>query len=59
MGRMNNLDEWLAFGVEKGWITKPFCNTHDGYQYLTDEQERDFDLGGDPCVSVIQLKANE
>lgn len=56
---MNNFDEWLAFGIEKGWITKPFCNTHDGYQYLTDEQERDFDLGGDPCVSVIQLKANE
>lgn len=56
---MNTFEEWVAFGVEKGWVTEPFCHTHDGYQYLTDEQERDFDLGGDPCVGVIQLKVIE
>jgi len=28
-----DLDEfgiWLSNGIERGWITEPFCNTHDG-----------------------------
>jgi hypothetical protein len=56
---MTDFEEWLAIGVQRGWVTEPFCNTHNGYQYLTDEQERDFDSGGDPCVDVIQLKVIE
>ena len=56
---MNDFDDWLALGLEKGWITKPFCNTHEGYQFLTDEQEKEFDEGGDPCVVVIQIKEFE
>jgi hypothetical protein len=49
---------WLTFGLKKQWITKPFCNTHEGYLQLTDEQEKEFDEGGDPCVIVIQLIEN-
>ena len=56
---MNSFEEWIAFGIDKGWVTEPFCNTHDGYQYLTQEQEKEFDEGFDPCVSVIQLKVIE
>jgi hypothetical protein len=56
---VNDFNEWLALGLEKEWITKPFCNTHEGYQFLTDEQEKKFDEGGDPCVVVIQIKEFE
>lgn len=56
---MNDFEDWLELGVEKNWVSKPFCNTHDGYQYLTDEQEKEFDEGGDPCVLVIQVKELE
>jgi hypothetical protein len=56
---MNDFNSWLTLGLEKGWITEPFCNTHEGYQYLTDEQEKEFEEGSDPCVIVIQLKEFE
>ena len=26
---------WLQNGIERGWVTEPFCSTHDGgYQYI-------------------------
>ena len=55
----DDFNDWLALGLEKGWITEPFCNTHEGYQFLTDEQEEEFNEGGDPCVVVIQIKESE
>jgi hypothetical protein len=46
---------WLKLGLKKQWITVPFCDTHEGYLNLTDEQIEEFDDGGDPCVVVMQL----
>jgi hypothetical protein len=46
---------WMIFGIKQGWITEPFCNTHEGYLYLTEEQEAEFEEGGDPCVVIVQL----
>ena len=52
--------DWLEKGISNEWITKPFCNTHESYLQLTEEQEKEFDEGGDPCIVVIQLlKGNE
>ena len=31
--------EWLQIGIDKGWVTEPFCYTHDG----------------DPCAPVIKI----
>jgi hypothetical protein len=56
---VDDFNDWLALGLEKGWITEPFCNTHEGYQFLTDEQQEEFNEGGDPCVVVIQIKESE
>jgi hypothetical protein len=56
---MNDFNEWLTLGIEKEWITKPFCNTHEGYPFLTSEQEEEFNQDGDPCVVVIQIKESE
>ena len=30
---------WLENGIERGWITEPFCNTHDGDPYMTEEEQ--------------------
>lgn len=46
--------EWLKLGIDKGWISEPFCNTHEGGP-LTEEEEADFDDGGDPCATHIRL----
>jgi hypothetical protein len=46
---------WLEMGINKGWVTEPFCNTHDGDPYMTEEEEKEWEDGGDPCLHVIKL----
>ena len=47
--------EWIRIGVEKGWISDPFCYTHDGDPYMTEEEEKEWEDGGDPCTPVLKL----
>jgi hypothetical protein len=55
----SNFDEfeiWLENGIERGWVTSPYCNTHDGgYEYMGEEELEEWDAGGDPCQHVIRL----
>lgn len=47
---------WLRNGIERGWITDPFCVTHDGgYEFMTDEERQEWEDGGDPCQHVVRL----
>ena len=48
-------DEWVELGVSKKWISPPFCNTHDGDQYMTDEEMQEWEDGGDPCQPVFRI----
>lgn len=47
--------EWLQVGIDKGWVTEPFCNTHDGDPFMTEEEEKEWEDGGDPCLPVIKI----
>jgi hypothetical protein len=47
---------WLNNGIERGWITEPFCNTHDGDPYMSDEEQEEWESGGDPCQVVFKIK---
>jgi hypothetical protein len=47
--------EWIRLGVEKGWISEPFCYTHDGDPYMTEEEEQQWEEGFDPCSPVLKL----
>ena len=52
----NSFWEWFNTGVEKGWITMPFCSTHDGgTEYWTDEEAVEWEDGGDPCMTVARV----
>lgn len=46
---------WLQQGIDSNWITVPFCNTHDGDPYMTDEEMQEWEDGGDPCMFVTKL----
>lgn len=47
---------WLSNGIERGWVTPPYCNTHDGgYEYMGEEEVEEWDQGGDPCCHVVRL----
>ena len=46
---------WKDNGVLRGWITEPFCNTHDGDPYMTEEEAKEWEEGGDPCQVVVKL----
>jgi hypothetical protein len=47
---------WLDNGIQRGWITEPFCNTHEGDPYMTDEEQQEWEEGGDPCQVVLKIK---
>lgn len=47
---------WLENGIERGWVTEPFCNTHEGDPFMTEEEQQEWEDGGDPCQVVVKLK---
>jgi hypothetical protein len=47
---------WLDNGIDRGWITEPFCNTHDGDPYMSEEEQQEWEAGGDPCQVVFKIK---
>jgi hypothetical protein len=47
---------WLENGIERGWVTEPFCNTHEGDPYMTYEEAAEWEEGGDPCQVVLKIK---
>lgn len=47
---------WLNNGIDRGWITEPFCNTHDGDPYMSEEEQEEWESGGDPCQVVFKIK---
>lgn len=49
--------DWLQIGIDKGWISEPFCYTHDGDPYMTEEEEKEWEEGGDPCSPVLKILA--
>jgi hypothetical protein len=46
---------WLNNGIDRGWISPPFCNTHEGDTYMTAEEQQEWEDGGDPCQVVIKI----
>lgn len=49
--------DWFSIGVDKGWVTQPFCQTHDGgYDYMTSEEIDEWEDGGDPCMTVTRVQ---
>lgn len=46
-------EEWLAYGIEKGWTSPAVCSTHDGIP-STHEEDEEFE-NGDPCLHILRL----
>lgn len=54
--KTNKYEKWLITGIENGWISEPYCNTHDGgFEYMTQEEVDEWEAGGDPCCVVVRL----
>lgn len=47
--------KWLAKGVEAGWVTEPFCNTHDIDPAMGEDEQAEWEAGGDPCQHVVRI----
>lgn len=55
LANIQEFEIWLENGINRKWITPPFCNTHDGDPYMTQEEEQDWEDGGDPCQVVLKV----
>lgn len=49
-----SINEWLVYGVDKGWVSLPKCATHDGIAG-TPEEEDEWEKGYDPCQVVLRV----
>lgn len=52
---LKEFEIWLNNGIDRGWITEPFCSTHDGDPYMTEEEAQTWEEGGDPCCNVVKF----
>ena len=48
-------NQWLNIGIKQGWITEPYCSTHDGPADMSDEEWQDWEDGFDPCSVVVRV----
>lgn len=47
---------WLDKGIENGWVSKPYCETHEGgSEYQTEFEKEQWEQGFDPCQTVIRV----
>jgi len=47
-------DEWMSYGVNKGWCGPPVCTTHDGLP-MSEQEDTEFNEGQDPCIHVVRM----
>jgi hypothetical protein len=47
-------NEWITYGIEKGWCGPPVCYTHDGLP-MSEQEYAEFDEGQDPCTHVVRM----
>lgn len=47
-------EEWMTYGIEKGWCGPPVCYTHDGLP-MSEQEYAEFDEGQDPCTHVVRM----
>ena len=59
--KMMTQNEWLKEGIEKGYCTETYCDTHDGY--APGDSEILLELSelseGDHCMSVVRIKKTQ
>lgn len=48
-------EQWLDYGIARGWCSDTFCGTHDYLDALTPEEIAALDVGDDRCMTVIRL----
>lgn len=47
---------WLRIGIKMGWVSEPYCHTHDGgMKYWAEGEYEEWEAGGDPCQNVLRL----
>ena len=51
-------EDWLQTGIAEGWITEPFCHTHDGPP-MTEAEVLAWDNDDDPCLYAVRLVSDD
>ncbi len=49
-----NLEEWLALGINMGWSSEYFCDAHDAPP-MSEEDEVSWEFGDDNCAFHVRI----
>jgi hypothetical protein len=47
-------EEWMTYGIKKGWCGPPVCYTHDGLP-MSEQEDLEFGEGQDPCIHIVRM----
>lgn len=47
--------DWLSYGIERGWVSKSFCHTHDGPPYTEEDVEYEDAYEEPPCIPCVRM----
>ena len=49
-----DFDEWIQYGIERGFCSEQYCDTHDGFPYSPTEGEL-LKNGNNICIHSVRL----
>ena len=49
-----SFDQWMAYGISKGWCGPPVCYVHDGLP-TTPQEDDEWIEGNDPCMHIVRM----
>lgn len=60
MSKKRTLESWVREGIDQGFCTEVYCDTHDAYAQEDAEVLSElFELsGGDHCMPVVRIKSD-
>lgn len=50
-----DFNDWVAIGTSNGWVSPPFCHTHEGDPYLSKEEHDEIIGGNVVCCNVFKI----
>ena len=58
LSALDDKQRWLEHGHRKGWVSKVFCDTHDGPP-MTDVEYAAWEDGEDRCMWMVRVRGDD
>lgn len=54
LSELQEFEIWLENGIERGWVSEPFCSLHEDSPSIVTEKD-DWDLESESCEIILKV----